>query len=76
MVAERKKVDGLGKTPAHPKVSLSRPTATRGGREAHTKLSLRRENSDVVLQNGLSKPTDNVGQHAKDNQRYKECQYV
>lgn len=76
MVAERERVDGLGKTPAHPKVSLSRPTATREGREAHTKSALRRENSDVVLQNGPSKPTDNVGQQAKDNQRSKGCQYV
>jgi len=29
-VAERKRVRGLGKTPAHPKVSHSRPTATGG----------------------------------------------
>ncbi len=35
MVAERKWVDGLGKTPAHSKVSHSRPTAT-GGNEGFT----------------------------------------
>ncbi len=30
MVAERERVRGLVSTPAHPKVSLSRPTATGG----------------------------------------------
>ncbi|KJX71782.1 hypothetical protein WH42_15100 [Acinetobacter baumannii] len=33
MVAERKRVRRLVKTPAHPKVSLSRPTATGGNWE-------------------------------------------
>ncbi|MDH0031719.1 MULTISPECIES: hypothetical protein [unclassified Acinetobacter] len=33
MVAERKRVDRLVSTPAHPKVSLSRPTATGGDEE-------------------------------------------
>ncbi|MND76077.1 hypothetical protein D3C80_677140 [compost metagenome] len=35
MVAERKRVDGLVSTPAHSKVSHSRPTAT-GGNEVCT----------------------------------------
>jgi len=48
MVAERKQVDGLVWTPAHSKVSHSRPTATRGRREIHAKLFLRRNNPDVV----------------------------
>ncbi len=33
MVAERERVRGLVSTPAHPKVSLSRPTATGGNEE-------------------------------------------
>ncbi|ONN56281.1 hypothetical protein AC058_01085 [Acinetobacter genomosp. 33YU] len=36
MVAERKRVRGLVSTPAHPKVSLSRPTATGGDEEMLT----------------------------------------
>jgi len=36
MVAERKRVRGLVSTPAHPKVSLSRPTATGGNEEMLT----------------------------------------
>jgi hypothetical protein len=39
MVAERKQVDGLGKTPAHPKVSHSRPTST-GGNGVCTHISI------------------------------------
>ena len=35
MVAERERVRGLVQQPAHPKVSLSRPTAT-GGNEVRT----------------------------------------
>ena len=35
--------------PAHPKVSLSRPTATGGNEVLHTKLFLRRNNSDAVV---------------------------
>jgi hypothetical protein len=65
LVAERKGVDRLVWTPAHTKVSLSRPTAT-GGNEMCVQNYLRRDNSDTV-QNGLSKPTDHVGQQAKDN---------
>ncbi len=36
MVAERKRVRGLVSTPAHPRVSLSRPTATGGDEEMLT----------------------------------------
>jgi len=36
MVAERERVRGLVSTPAHPKVSLSRPTATGGDEEMLT----------------------------------------
>jgi len=36
MVAERKRVRRLVKTPAHPRVSLSRPTATGGNEEMLT----------------------------------------
>ncbi|OCZ52558.1 hypothetical protein A7P21_07510 [Acinetobacter seifertii] len=57
MVAERKRVSRLVWTPAHPKVSLSRPTATGGGRDLHAKLFLRRNSSDVV-QNKRSAKTD------------------
>ena len=70
MVAERERVDRLVLGPAHPKVSLSRPTATRG----NEKLDIKR--SFNALRNGLSKPTGNVGQHAKNNLRDLECQYI
>jgi len=59
MVAERKRVRGLVSTPAHPRVSLSRPTAT-GGNEMHTRLFLRRNNPDVVEKSGPRRPTGNV----------------
>ncbi|RSO58106.1 hypothetical protein EA756_07520 [Acinetobacter lactucae] len=36
MVAERKRVSRLVSTPAHPRVSLSRPTATGGNEEMLT----------------------------------------
>jgi len=74
MVAERKQVDGLGKTPAHPKVSHSRPTATGGNGCTHIQVFLRWNNSDVVLQLGPSKPTGNVGQPANGNLQYLRCQ--
>ena len=47
MVAEREKVDRLVRR-QHTKVSLSRPTATGGDESLHTKLFLRRNNSDAV----------------------------
>ena len=46
------------------KASLPRPTATKGGR---TSSPPKNYFFDVLDDNGLSKPTDNVGQQAKDN---------
>ncbi|QCP65595.1 hypothetical protein FDQ49_17905 [Acinetobacter nosocomialis M2] len=67
MVAERKQVDGLGKTPAHPKVSHSRPTATGGNGVCTYEYS----SEEIALmwsyKLGPSKPTGNVGQPAKDS---------
>ena len=48
MVAERERVRGLVSTPAHPRVSLSRPTATEETGSLHIRLFLRRNNPDVV----------------------------
>ena len=67
MVAERKRVRGLGKTPAHPKVSLSRPTATGGDEEMLTQnYPSERNNSDAVVI-GPRRPSGNVGQQAKNS---------
>ena len=74
MVAERKRVSRLVSTPAHPRVSLSRPTATEGTGSARTKLFLRRNNPDAVEINGLLKPTGNVYQPANGNLQYLKCQ--
>ncbi len=74
MVAERKRVDRLVRR--QHTIGVPLPSYRNGReREVHTKLFLRGNNSDAV-EFGLSKPTDNVGQQAKDNQRCKECQYV
>lgn len=74
MVAERKQVDGLGKTPAHPKVSHSRPTAT-GGNGVYT---YEYPSEGIALmwsyKLGPSKPTGNVGQPANGNLQYLSCQ--
>ncbi len=74
MVAERKRVDGLVSTPAHSKVSHSRPTAT-GGNEVCTQdyssegMTLMQE---IIF--GLRRPTGNVGQPANGNLQYLSCQ--
>ena len=66
MVAERERVRGLVQQPAHPKVSLSRPTATGGDEEMLTQnYPSERNNSDAVVY-GPRRPTGNVGQQAKD----------
>jgi len=66
MVAERERVRGLVQQPAHPKVSLSRPTATGGDEEMLTQnYPSERNNSDAVVI-GPRRPSGNVGQQAKD----------
>ena len=71
MVAKRKGVDRLiPKRSAHPKMSPSRSAAEGARRDAHKKERLFR----VLWVNGLSKPTDNVGQQAKDNWQFFWCQ--
>ncbi|AJB66863.1 hypothetical protein EA742_18375 [Acinetobacter baumannii] len=74
MVAERKQVDGLGKTPAHPKVSHSRPTATEG----NGVCTYEYPSEGIALmwsyKLGPSKPTGNVGQPANGNLQYLSCQ--
>jgi hypothetical protein len=66
MVAERKRVRGLGKTPAHPKVSHSRPTAT-GGDEEFTHKTIPQKGIYLMCSYcGPRRPTGNVGQQAKD----------
>ncbi len=74
MVAERKRVSRLVRQPAHPKVSLSRPTATGGDEEMLTQnYPSERNNSDAVVY-GLLKPSGNVGQPANGNLQYLKCQ--
>ncbi len=73
MVAERKRVDGLVSTPAHSKVSHSRPTAT-GGNEVRTQDYSSEEIILMWLNYGPSKPTGNVGQPANGNLQYLKCQ--
>ena len=71
MVAKRKRVDRLiAKGSAHPKVSPSRSAAEGARRDAHKKERLFR----VLWVYGLSKPTGDVGQQAKDNRRGFRCQ--
>ncbi|OTT94170.1 hypothetical protein CAT70_02750 [Acinetobacter baumannii] len=74
MVAERKQVDGLGKTPAHPKVSLSRPTATGGNGVCTYKYPSEGIALMWSYKLGPSKPTGNVGQPANGNLQYLSCQ--
>ncbi len=57
MVAERKRVRGLGKTPAHPKVSHSRPTAT-GGDEEFTHKSIPQKGINLMCSYKRSATTD------------------
>lgn len=71
MVAERERVRGLVLGPAHPKVSPSRSTVERG----HEGLSTKSKKFNTP-KNGPRRPTGNVGQHAKNNLRDLECQYV
>ncbi len=60
MVAERERVRGLVQQPAHPKVSLSRPTATGGDEEMLTQnYPSERNNSDAVVI-GPRRPAGNV----------------
>jgi hypothetical protein len=67
MVAERERVRGLVQQPAHPKVSLSRPTATGGDEEMLTQnYPSERNNSDAVVI-GPRRPSGNVGQQAKNS---------
>jgi len=62
MVAKRKRVDRLiAKGSAHPKVSPSRSAAEGARRDTHQKDKL-----FSVWLNGLSKPTGNVDQPAKN----------
>ena len=71
MVAKREKVDRLiPKRSAHPKVSPSRSAAEGARRDTHKKFEIFR----VLWLNGLSKPTGNVGQQAKDNRSILGCQ--
>lgn len=70
MVAERERVDRLTHKNQHVQGVLPRPTATKGDeRVRHQKLLF-----DVLDDNGLSKPTDDVGQQARDNLRNVERQ--
>lgn len=70
MVAKRKRVDRLiAKGSAHPKVSPSRSAAEGARRDTHQKDRL-----FSVWLNGLSKPTGNVGQPAKNTAEVGECQ--
>ena len=48
MVAERERVRGLVQQPAHPKVSLSRPTAT-GGDEELTRKTIPQKGIILML---------------------------
>ena len=71
-MAERKRVDRLvTKKPARASASPLRPTATKGDeRVRHQKITFLM----CLCVNGLSKPTDDVGQQAKDNLRNVERQ--
>ncbi|MDI1225337.1 MAG: hypothetical protein PSV34_19070 [Acinetobacter sp.] len=72
MVAKRKRVDRLiAKGSAHPKVSPSRSAAEGARRVAHQKVKL----FSVLWLNGLSKPTDDVGQQAHDNAKSDRGQF-
>ncbi len=51
-------------------MSPSRSAAEGARRDAHKKERLFR----VLWVNGLSKPTDHVGQQVKDNRQFFECQ--
>ena len=67
MVAERKRVRGLVSTPAHPKVSLSRPTAT-GGNEEMLTQDYSSEEIILMWSKKRSATTDwQCGQQAKNN---------
>jgi len=73
MVAGRKRVSRLVR-PQHTRRCPSPVLPLREGtRSLHAKPSLRGNNSDVV-ENGLLKPTGDVGQHSKNNLRVYECQ--
>ena len=61
-----KRVRGLVSTPAHPKVSLSRPTATGGDWGLHIRLFLRRNNPDVV-EKSVATTGWQCGQQAKNS---------
>jgi hypothetical protein len=63
MVAERERVDRLSQRTSTHKASLLALPQRRGTNEFATKKLL----FDVLDDNGLSKPTDDVGQQAKDN---------
>ena len=71
-VAERKRVDRLvTKKPARASASPLRPTAKKGDeRVSHQKITFLM----CLCVNGLSKPTDDVGQQTKDNLRNVERQ--
>ncbi|MNY86026.1 hypothetical protein D3C78_22280 [compost metagenome] len=68
MVAERERVRGLGKINQHtrrcpsPVLPLREET-----RSFHIRLSLRRNNSDVIFHHGPRRPSGNVGQQAKNS---------
>ncbi len=74
MVAERKRVDGLVSTPAHSKVSHSRPTATGGNGVCTYKYPSEGIALMWSYKLGPSKPTGNVGQPANGNLQYLSCQ--
>jgi len=72
MVAERERVRGLVQQPAHPKVSLSRPTATGGDEEMLTQnYPSERNNSDAVVI-GPRRPSGNVA----SRQRIVPCPFA
>ena len=75
MVAERKGVDRLDiQEPARADASPSRSTAKGDEKVSHKTYTQEEYKYLIRYTLGLSKPTDNVGQQAKDNWQDLKCQ--
>ena len=76
MVAERKGVDRLDiQEPARADASPSRSTAKGDEKVSHKTYTQEEYKYLIRYTLGLSKPTDNVGQHAKNNGEGKLSQF-
>ncbi|AQZ80737.1 hypothetical protein BUM88_03405 [Acinetobacter calcoaceticus] len=71
MVAERKRVDRLNLRISTPE---GVPLPSYRNKKGDERVYIKKTNFFNVLGSGLSKPTGNVGQQAKDNPRVGRCQ--